>query len=169
MLLPNPTPNTNYIFNEQILVGWYPGGDSNNLSKILSTGRDVFVNLTEQKEIDAFGDYRLTVRETSPECLFLNYPIRDSNIPVDLTSFNDFVSRLYELYQAKKKFYIHCRGGHGRTGIVCACLLMRMGYTADQALDEVMKAHRTRENLPDYPSPETQEQRDFVKNFAAVL
>lgn len=63
--------------------------------------------------------------------------------------------------------YIHCRGGHGRSGLVCACLLIRVGHSADKALELVSVAHHTRSNLPTFPCPQTGAQVEFVKQFKA--
>ena len=47
MNLTPPTPNSNYLLDDRIMFGWYPGGPdsngnySNNITDILSIGRDV--------------------------------------------------------------------------------------------------------------------------------
>jgi|SRR5712691_11564796 len=47
---------------------------------------------------------------------------------------------------------VHCVGGSGRTGTVLACVLLRLGYSADEAIDAV-QAHR-----PHWPESPWQEE-----------
>ena len=75
------------------------------------------------------------------------------------------IQHLHFLLNQGHKLYIHCRGGHGRSGIVSACLLIHMGYTNEQALDLVGKFHKTRTYLPDFPCPQTQQQVEFIKSY----
>lgn len=175
--LINPTANTNYLLTEQILVGWYPCQDStepdadelftcNNLSFIIKTNRNIFVNLTTKVEKHRLYKYTDKVISSVTNPIFLHYEIEDKGIPDDITSFRAFIETLYNLYQNKSnRFYIHCAGGHGRTGLVCGCLLKRIGYETNEALELVANWHKTRDNMPLYPSPETQAQIQFVKDF----
>ena len=66
---------------------------------------------------------------------------------------------------AGEVLYIHCWGGRGRTGIVAACLLGLLydGMDAEEALDRVQAYFATR--APGNPSPETEPQRQQVRDF----
>ena len=175
--LLNPTANTNYLLSDQILVGWYPCADSsepdadelftcNNITSILKTNRNIFVNLTTKIEKKKLHKYMDQVVNAVSNPIFIHYEIDDHNIPVDNVGFNSFIDMLYELYQkSENRFYIHCAGGHGRTGLVCGCLLKRAGYTSSQALELVTQWHKTRDNMPDYPSPENSLQIQYVKDY----
>lgn len=166
-----PTPNCNYLNSDQILFGWYPdrpdssGLYSNNINALLSTGRTVFVNLTTSEETHLLYDYVSYLDQMNPKPLYYSYAIPDCGIPNDMESFRKFIIELHKLVQQGHKLYIHCRGGHGRSGIVAGCLLIQMGHTADEALDMISAAHKTREYLPNYPCPQTDEQRRFIQNY----
>lgn len=166
-----PTPNCNYIISEQIMFGWYPsppdtsGIYSNNIDALISTERNVFVNLTTLDETSSLYDYKPYTKHHLPETLFLSYPIPDCGIPTDNDSFCKLIVKLYELIQKGMKLYIHCRGGHGRSGIVVGCLLINMGYNVEEVLKLLTMAHKTREYIPDYPCPQTQEQIQYIRDY----
>lgn len=42
--MQNTTPNSNYLLDDKIMFGWYPGPESD---EILETKRDVFVNTVQ--------------------------------------------------------------------------------------------------------------------------
>lgn len=169
-MLKNPTANTNYILSEQILVGGYPMEDSlesdadelfdcNNISSIIKTGRDIFINLTTLYEKNTYFNYSKYVPK------IIEYEITDHNVPNDIVSFKEFIKLIHDIIKNGKKVYIHCAGGHGRTGLVCCCLLKEMGYTTGEAFNIVKTWHSTRDNMPNYPSPENYIQDEFVRNY----
>lgn len=50
----------------------------------------------------------------------------------------------------KKKIYIHCYGGHGRTGLlICIILHLLYGYTAEEAIDKAQTLHHMRPIVPE--------------------
>ena len=167
-----PTPNSNYLLGNRILFGWAPsqpgstGQYSNNIELLVQTNRDVFVNLMTSQETQTLYNYVPFVKSSKPDTVFLSYEIPDCGIPHDKSSFTQFILNLKDLFDEGKTFYIHCRGGHGRSGLVTACLLIAMSYSPSDALFEVKLSHLTREYIPDYPCPQTQEQVEFVKSFS---
>jgi protein-tyrosine phosphatase len=167
--LETPTPNTNYLLSDQILVGSYPYENTNtcnDISKIIDTGRNIFINLTTRSERNYEYNYVPDVNTFVKNLILINHEINDHSVPSDEESFYDFMHLLYTLTKIPtNKFYIHCIGGHGRTGLVCGCLLKHMGYTSDEALEIVTKWHSTRDNMSSYPSPETTDQINFVRNY----
>jgi len=80
MNLPkNPTPNSNYLINENIMFGWYPGSDNNgslnnNIHKLIDTGRNVFVNLT------TLFNYINVVSTKVENTILIHYPIDDCGL-----------------------------------------------------------------------------------------
>jgi len=166
----NPTPNCNYLLDDRIMFGWYPGPDnkgnhSNSIHDILATGRTVFVNLTTHSEKTSLYNYIPAVIDKISDPIFIHYSMDDGGLPVDYNSYKSLIKHLTYLVEQNNKIYIHCRGGHGRSGIVAACLLIHMGYNNNEALTMVSNAHKTRLYIPDYPCPQTPEQVEFVKNY----
>ena len=92
---------------------------------------------------------------------FRNHPIPDFSLP-DLTAFaalvEDMVARLAEGGQIA----VHCRAGIGRSGMVAAATLVRLGAEPGAALAEVSAARGV-------PVPDTEEQAAFVTAFARAV
>ena len=64
--------------------------------------------------------------------------------------------------------YLHCWGGRGRAGMVAAAALARLyGVSAEEALERVDRALKTRE--PEGRAPQTDEQIEFVRQFVREL
>lgn len=79
------------------------------------------------------------------------------------------LTQLERRFHAGEVMYIHCWGGHGRTGTIVACLLARLhGFTgpegAEKALDLTSALHSTRAikkgaRSPQHPIQYTQVRR----------
>ena len=65
-----------------------------------------------------------------------------------------------------RNVYVHCWGGVGRTGTVVGCWLVRHGRTGDEALDQVADWWQSMEKADRRRSPETREQRTYVREWA---
>jgi len=61
---------------------------------------------------------------------------------------------------------VHCWGGRGRTGLVSACVLGALyDIDAEEALERVQRAYSLREPWRDSISPETEEQKEQVRDW----
>lgn len=96
---------------------------------------------------------------------FLHLPIVDGLVTADalVDSFcDDLIARVH----AGQRMYIHCWGGHGRTGTVVAIMLGRMfNMTISEALSRTQRLHDSREIPQDCRSPSTPCQRAQVKRL----
>lgn len=94
----------------------------------------VFVSLMEDFEYRRFGISALFpgVRERGAQVL--HYPIVDVSVPTNPATFRVLIERLYAQVQAGEQVFVHCKGGLGRTGLVVACLLVRLGHSAAEAV-----------------------------------
>lgn len=100
------------------------------------------------------------------ELNFLHSPIVDLSVP-DADKLRLLLAQLAERIEAGETLYVHCWGGRGRAGTVGACLLAQLyGILADEALERVQRSFDTRKD-EGRPSPETDEQREFVRRFVA--
>lgn len=99
---------------------------------------------------------------------FLHSPIVDLGLPGQEQLMN-LVMSLSSRLSRGETLYVHCWGGRGRAGTVGAALLAHLyGLDADEALHRVQLAFDTR-NDEQRRSPETDEQRAFVKTFVNAL
>jgi len=122
---------------------------------------------------------------SSPEQLqFLHSPIEDLGVPTCNTRLLSLLSMLLQHLQIdddisstthNPTIYLHCWGGRGRAGLVGACLasLLFPELSSKSILDWIQCGYDTRrgaESMADglKRSPQTKEQRLFVKEFVAL-
>jgi protein-tyrosine phosphatase len=89
---------------------------------------------------------------------FYSFPINDRSVPASLSKFNEFLCGLNRELQKGVAIAIHCRAGVGRSSLVAACLLIKRGFSGEDALRLIEEARGV-------PVPDTQEQRDWIKEF----
>ena len=103
--------------------------------------------------------------------LYINFPIKDNSVPNRVDDFIELLKRIYELVNNKQKVYIHCRGGHGRSGLVIASIF-KLFYNMDSksAIALTTYIHNTRQRMRkcsyDRGSPNNMCQRLFVENLS---
>jgi len=209
-----PLTESNWLIYGILLVGAYPAPASFNphaadsyLEQLLSIGIDTFVCLNDEygknPEHYAYaedeGDPKLYGSRGLPALSagkfvkdrdFINMPVKDMNIG-DPTKIIDLCEDLVKRICEGKHVYIHCTGGHGRTGTIASILLCLLyGITADESLEYVQYAHDQRQTtygnqmyshaiverdlkskftVGQVPTPQTSPQREQVKSIVSLL
>ena len=108
---------------------------------------------------------------------YLNFPIEDRKVPQDTCAFSALVLKLHRLLTSENSstLYVHCRGGHGRAGLLVAILLhLYIGNISSQnAIEMTTKFHNTRRKMKQkwraIGSPQTRQQKTFVHKFFSTL
>eukprot|EP01127_Copromyxa_protea_P020233 TRINITY_DN6730_c0_g1_i1.p1 TRINITY_DN6730_c0_g1~~TRINITY_DN6730_c0_g1_i1.p1 ORF type:complete len:215 (+),score=29.28 TRINITY_DN6730_c0_g1_i1:17-661(+) len=177
--LAGPTAFCNWVIQDRLLMGAYPKRTT-LLRDLLRAGITTFISLVHDRELarlETYGPYFATaqrlVSENSGEMTqkvkdlqFVHFPISDKDIAAD-----DEVIKLVENIEKRllnnEKIFIHCRGGHGRTGTIVAILLGRLfKLEAYDALEKVKEMHDFREDIKKKPGvyscPETSPQINQV-------
>ena len=73
------------------------------------------------------------------------------------------------MLQNNHKIYIHCKGGHGRSGILVACILSKYyNITTEKSIELTTKFHNERKGMREkwkkIGSPQTYRQKNlFIK------
>lgn len=121
-----------------------------------------FVDLTHDNErnIDAYTTKYNKIR----------YPIKDQRIPTNQLEFCKLILRLCDILKAGGKMYVHCKGGHGRSGVVVAAVLgVYHDVGAEEALQMTYKFHQNRKVMRDrwrmIGSPQTYTQKEFIRQL----
>jgi len=131
--------------NPNLLFGGYPGFPE--MQKLQEEGVKYIIDLTtphEKRRLDVYHakEYQM---------MYANFPIEDNFVPRDMNAFHEFIMWLSFTVGSMKpneKMYIHCKGGHGRSGLIVACLLcIHYNYTSSDAIAETTEAHRLRPEL----------------------
>ena len=138
------------------------GGDrlQEELADWAKAGVGVVVSLLTDDEVA-----ELDLRDEQPECTesrieFHRFPIDDRGVPASHREMYVLVEQMHDRLMDGQSIGIHCRAGIGRSVLVAACVLCRMGLNADSAFSLIKQARGV--DLPDTP-----EQRQWVKAFIA--
>lgn len=126
-------------------------------------GVRALVTLQEEAEIGALpgGDPRAEAVRQGLSSLWL--PIVDCAAPRGVGDATPLVERVVELLTAGEVVVVHCLGGLGRSGLLAACVLVRLGVAPAEAMAEAMA--RVRAARPGAIQTRVQEQ--FIEGFAA--
>ena len=187
-----PTVESNWLIRKLFAVGSYPD-KSGYLKSILDAGINVFVCLNVEYGKTVGNSFYPMYEDNLPSgCRFIHEPIEDMGTVKDEIIVT-IALKIVELLQMGKKVYLHCAGGHGRTGTVAAVVLhmLCMEMTDTELFNYIQYAHDQRaENyfglrsfvykmpkdpMSQYfcngqvPSPQTSEQRDQVRRIANFL
>ncbi len=138
---------------------WFGSYPSQERIDILEeSGVRLFVNLTHSSE---------NLPPYTTNYMYMNIPIEDNSIPSKVSLFCLQMMELKRALLSGSIAYVHCKGGHGRSGMVSAILLSLIEMISPRdAINEVTLAHRARPNLRDFwkkrPCPHIHEQRKFI-------
>ena len=174
------SPTANWLVPGRVLLGRYPTSGRGSAEARVAALReealiDTFVCLQSElppqdsgapnpSGFEPYAELAAASRPESPPH-FAYFGIDDMRPADSLEALAEACHDLKSRVDAKEVLYIHCWGGRGRTGIVAACLLglLYEGMSADEALDRVQAYFATR--APGNPSPETEPQRQQVRDF----
>lgn len=152
-----------YFIDNKAIFGSYPTQETvDELEKI---GVVHFINLTFACE------KKITPYTTNFDVL--NFPIPDIDIPKNWFDFSIFLVKLTRIIKSLKKdekIYVHCKGGHGRAGIVVACIFcymfdMKPHESLKKTAECHSKRHTMREKWRVMGSPQTHYQKQFIHKF----
>jgi protein-tyrosine phosphatase len=123
-------------------------------------GVDVIVSTLTKAENQELGlsEEAKCCKESMIE--FLSFPIEDRSLPDSEGGVNSFIDSLGKRVKQGKSVAIHCRAGIGRSSLLCACLLVRRGLSAESAFEKIQLARGC-------AVPDTEEQRSWVQSFAS--
>jgi protein-tyrosine phosphatase len=160
------TETSAYFVPNQCLFGAYP--TQQQITALEDWGVELFVDLTckDEKKIKPY-ETKKTV---------LKFPIPDRKVPENEIEFCALVLYVVEKIKSKTKIYVHCKGGHGRSGLLVAAVLCHLyRLSTKDSFDKTSKYHSTRPVHSWNPknnefwkrkgSPQTTDQKDFVKRM----
>lgn len=156
-----------FFIKNRGLFGSFPTQEA--VIELENEGVRYFINLTINTET------KITPYKTKYQ--YIHYPIVDHQTPSNWQSFAQFIIKISKiilsLFQGEK-VYIHCKGGHGRSGVVVACILCYLfNITPEDALRQTTKYHSNRrvmrEKWRQLGSPQTRIQKNFVYKFFKPL
>lgn len=132
-----------------------------DIAHLKSKGINLIVSLLEDDEAQ-----KLQLQAQAKICKshglpYSCFPIADFGTP-DATKLGNYVETLHRNLSNGHNTVIHCRGGIGRSGLLCCCILIKHGFSAE---DAISKASLQR----GCSVPETPQQITFINNYEQSL
>ena len=157
-----------YFIGNKAMFGGYP--EQQFVETLEKDNVILFINLTCPS--DNLEPYNIGAKSE-----LINYPITDRSFPKDNQQYAKFIINIcnkLKSFNKDEQLYLHCRGGHGRAGIVVASILIYMyNLPPERGLFLTREYHNNRENMRkkwrDIGSPQTKPQKLFVMNFFKPL
>jgi len=127
------------------------GGDwlSREIRALVDQKVDVLVSALSTYEVE-----ELSLQDEARLCEkhgieFRAFPISDRTAPLIIDKGGELIKSIYAQMAEGKSIVIHCRLGIGRSGMLCAGVLIAGGASASNALSRVSEARGT--EVPDTP------------------
>jgi len=171
-----PTDTSNWVIEGRVLAGSYPGdicpvAAKQKIDSLLSVGVTTFLCLQDEYELARFASYWPAIEELLSEknntstVEFEHFPIPDMNVG-DTEELAGMIESLVTRLKNGACVYIHCWGGHGRTGTVVGALLGRLyPLTPNQALQLTYQYHKQRKVTRGNCSPQSLAQCNQVSEL----
>lgn len=165
-----PIANSYWVVPGELAAGEYPGARSGSearaktkLARLLSAGIRVFVDLTEEGELQPYADLlRQESERIGVRAEWHRMPVPDLSVP-SVSHMTSILEEIAGAIRQGKSVYVHCWGGVGRTGTVVGCYLVETGLCGADALCRLNELWQFVEKRHLKPrTPETREQEQFV-------
>jgi len=121
-------------------------------------GVDTVISLLQASEVAELG------LQLEPEyCAdcgmdFFSFPIEDRNVPASRGDTSRIVGGIVDGLGLGRSIVVHCRAGIGRSALIAACALGRLGFDIDAAFSLIGEARGV-------VVPDTDSQRDWAREF----
>lgn len=172
--MKRPFPQSYWVHEGLLCAGHYPGAPEQEehrakVAGLVACGIRRVINLIPEHETGrnglSFVSYLPELQEfsaragTSVECVRMGFA--DGSVPN-----RELMSRILDAVDASmasgEPLYLHCWGGHGRTGTTVACHLIRHGHTPQEAIERILSL---RAGLPRNHFPFEGRQEEFVRTW----
>jgi protein-tyrosine phosphatase len=89
---------------------------------------------------------------------FISFPITDRGVPKSVRQTAELVDRVVSLLRAGGSVAVHCRAGIGRSSLVAACVMLKLGFPQHQIFPALRRARGL-------PVPDTAAQQEWLSVF----
>ncbi len=107
-----------------------------DLSQMKDWGADAVLSLISQEEMSLYQLPDLGEQISIYGMQWFHHPFEDGGIPDEqfIKKWQTQRERLQAIVQNGGKVIVHCRGGKGRTGLICAQLMLESGCDFEQTV-----------------------------------
>ncbi len=138
-----------------------PGGQAlpDAIAALREMGVTMLVSMLSQAEI-----YALEMDDESTICAgegitFVSQSLADRSTPDGTSKLDTLIAQLATAVRAGHHVAVHCRLGIGRSGMIGACVLVRLGFTPADAIFVLSQARGMR-------IPDTADQEKWIFRYA---
>lgn len=124
-----------FVLNE-FIFGKYPTLD--NIDLLNNLDIKLIINLSYKK-------YKsdIVTKINKLGITTINFSIKNANYPKSINDFVKLITLLVDYSKMNVKFYIHCRHGRGRSGLLAICyLIKKYNFDLSKAFDIINNCHR---------------------------
>lgn len=170
-----PAPRSYWVVPQWLLAGAYPSNPDvgpkriERVTALWKAGIRTFVNLVEEdarpwgKPFSLYAEDLDVMATPDARASCIRFPIDDEKIP-SVSGMRSVLDTIDLSLDAGRPVYVHCFGGMGRTATVVGCWLLRHGLASkDGVLAVITRLRIADQERHDWPAPENDTQRDFVK------
>ncbi len=156
-----------WVEEGQFLAGEYPRNKEDDaasrakLAALTKAGITTFIDLTEEGELSSYARWLDSESQT-----YHRFPIWDVSIPDSPETTIDILDTIDTHIAKGDVVYLHCWGGVGRTGTIVGCWLVRHGHPGPAALERLAELWAECPKSAWTRSPETEEQRRYVREWS---
>ncbi|HZM82521.1 MAG TPA: hypothetical protein VFC19_42940 [Candidatus Limnocylindrales bacterium] len=130
---------------------------TDDLTALRESGVDTLVCALSEQERERMGLTEQPAVAHQLGLAYIGFPIPDFGVP-DPEELRRLAAGLADEVSDGRFVVVHCFGGIGRSGVIAGATLIRLGATAEQAMELITKARGV-------PAPETAEQRDLLRTL----
>jgi protein-tyrosine phosphatase len=123
-------------------------------------GVDVVVSLLEPEEAAQLVLEDEAVAAAASGIAFRPFPIPDRGVPASKDAVAELAREVVDALKEGRAVAVHCRQGIGRSGLIAGGVLVAGGLDPTKALETISQARGLE-------VPETEEQRQWLSDFAA--
>jgi len=161
--MDRPIPNSYWVKPGRLLAGEHPYDGSETqmrerLERLHAAGINYFIDLTEHDEV---SDYRIWLPKHTQ---YLRSAIADQRVPHGIAQMRNLLMQLRNALALRRRIYVHCLAGIGRTGLVIGCFLAEDGLDGEAALAKLNDLWQQSARAESWPTvPQTEEQADYIR------
>jgi protein-tyrosine phosphatase len=111
---------------------------------------------SEVRELELYDEAALC---ESSAIAFIAFPITDRGVPSSVPKTAQLVDRVVSLLRQGSSVAIHCRAGIGRSSLIAACVLLRLGFQREAVFPLLSRVRGL-------PVPDTQAQVQWLSLFS---
>ena len=155
-----------YKVDERIYAGEYPATANDTLGRrelqrFIDFGITHFIDLTEGGELSPYSQW------LPSSCVYTRFAINDCGAPSSMEAVTELLTTIVKRIKENKdsKFYIHCRGGIGRTGTIVGCYYAMLLKDYNLAFSLLQRQFSQCPKSEFRRTPETLAQRQFIMRY----